>query len=169
MIFTSPALCSENSVKFSTRSSRRVLVARAANHHLQRHPARLVLALDAFPLEEPLPIRRERADAAVRAVRGDEQRVEHEQRRDAVLRMLVARQIFVERRARGHAGLLQLDDHQRQAVDEAHQIRAAGVERARDAELADQQEIIVRRILPINRRAPARSFVRRAPCPARKP
>ena len=55
-------------------------VARPAKHHLQRHPARLVLALDAFPLEEPLPIRRERADAAVRAVRGDEQRVEPEQR-----------------------------------------------------------------------------------------
>ena len=54
------------------------------------------------------------------------------------------RQILVERRARGHTGLLQLDDHQRQAVDEADQIRPAGVERARDAELADQQEGIVR-------------------------
>ena len=31
-----------------------------------------------------------------------------------------------------------------------HQIRAAGVERARDAELADQQKIIVGRMLPIN-------------------
>ena len=63
---------------------------------------------------------------------------------------LVVRQVLVERRARGHAGLLQLDDHQRQAVDEADQIRPAGVERAGDAELADQQEIIVRRLLPIN-------------------
>jgi hypothetical protein len=45
-----------------------------------------------------------------------------------------------------HAGLLQLDDHQRQAVDEADQIRPAGVERAGDAELAGQQEIIVRRM-----------------------
>ncbi|MSU28249.1 MAG: hypothetical protein EXS27_10100 [Pedosphaera sp.] len=32
---------------------------------------------------------------------------------------LVVRQVLVERRAHGHAGLLQLDDHQRQAVDEA--------------------------------------------------
>jgi hypothetical protein len=63
---------------------------------------------------------------------------------------LVVRQVLVEGRARGHAGLLQLDDHQRQAVDEAHQVRPAGVERARDAELADQQEIVVRRILPIH-------------------
>lgn len=40
--------------------------------------------------------------------------------------------------------------HQRQAVDEPDQIRAASVEHAGDAELADRQEIIVRRILPIN-------------------
>jgi hypothetical protein len=33
-------------------------------------------------LRKHLPIRRERADAAVRAVRGDGQRVEPEQRRD---------------------------------------------------------------------------------------
>ena len=46
----------------------------------------------------------------------------------AVLRMFVARQVFVERRVRGHAGLLQLDDHQRQAVDEAQQIRPVGVQ-----------------------------------------
>ena len=117
-------------------------------------------------LEEPLPIRRERADAAVRAVRGDEQRVIPEQRRDL---LLVVRQVLVERRARGHAGLLQLDDHQRQAVDEADQIRPAGVERAGDAELADQQEIIVRRLLPINHAQPFRLLPAavRARCPQR--
>jgi len=62
--------------------------------HLQRHPARLVLALDAFPLEEPFPIRRERTDTTVRAVRGDEQRVEPEQRRDL---LLVVRQVLAKR------------------------------------------------------------------------
>lgn len=82
-------------------------------------------------------IRRERADAAVRAVRGDEQRVEPKELRNF---RPVVRQIFVERRARGHAGLLQLDDHQRQAVDETDQIRAAGVERAGDGELADSRK-----------------------------
>ena len=97
----------------------------------------IILALDAFPLEEPLPIRRQRADAAVRAVRGDEQRVEPEQRRDL---LLVVRQVLVERRARGHAGLLQLDDHQWQADDEADQIRPAGVERAGNAELAESRK-----------------------------
>ena len=58
------------------------------------------------PLEEPLPIRRERTDAAVRTVRGDEQRVEPKKLRNF---RLVVRQVLVERRARGHAGLLQLD------------------------------------------------------------
>lgn len=63
-----------------------------------------------------LPIRRERADAAVRAIRGDEQRVEPNELRNF---RLVVLQVLVERRAHGLAGLLQLDDHQRQAVDEA--------------------------------------------------
>ena len=56
----------------------------------------------------------------------------------------------LQRRARWHVGLLQLDDHQRHSIDEADQMRLAGVERAGHAELADQQEIIVRRMLPIN-------------------
>ena len=71
--------------------------------------------------------------------------------------------------ARGHAGFLQLDDHQRQAVDEAgrgkSEVRSPICEvqsvrqsklvirhfhRGGDAELADQQEIIVGRMLPIH-------------------
>ena len=69
-------------------------------------------------------IRRERADAVVRAVQGNQQQVEPEQRRDL---LLAVRQVFVERRARGHAELFQLDDHQREIVDEADHIRPAGV------------------------------------------
>ena len=46
---------------------------------------------------------------------GDEQRVEPKELRNF---RLVVRQVLVERRTRGHAGLLQLNDHQRQAVDE---------------------------------------------------
>ncbi len=40
---------------------------------------------------------------------------------------LIVCQVLSERRARGPAGLLQLDKHQRQAVDEPDQIRPAGV------------------------------------------
>ena len=82
-----------------------------------------------------------------------------EQRRNL---LLVVGQVLVEGRARGHAGLLELDHHQRQAVDEADQIRPAGVERAGDAELADQQEIIVRPDAPNPSPAAARSSGRRA-------
>jgi len=58
-----------------------------------------------------------------------------------------------------NAGLLELDDHQRQAVDETDQIRAAGVERAGDAKLADQQKNIVRRLLPIHYAQPLRPLL----------
>jgi hypothetical protein len=50
-------------------------VAGAAQHHFQRHAARFVLALDAFPLHPAAPVGGERANAAVGAVAGDEQRV----------------------------------------------------------------------------------------------
>jgi hypothetical protein len=69
-------------------------------------------------------------------------RVVGEKGGDAVLRMLVARQVFVEARARRHAGLFQLHHHERQPVDEADEIGTAGAERARDAELADEQEVV---------------------------
>ena len=45
-------------------------VAGAAQHHFQRYAARFVLARDALPLEEAIPLRRERADTAVGAVGG---------------------------------------------------------------------------------------------------
>jgi len=86
------------------------------------------------------------------AVQGVEPRVEPKELRNF---RLVVRQVFVEHRARGCAGFLQFDDHQRQAVDEADQIRPAGVKRAGDAELADRQEIIVRRMLLIRQLASA--------------
>lgn len=126
-------------------------VARSPDHLLQRHPPWLILALDALPLEEPTPVRRQRANAAVRAIGADDESVVGEERRNPVLGMLVAGDVVIERRARRHARLLQLDDHQRQAIDETDQIRPAGVERAGHAELADQQEVICIGAFPINR------------------
>jgi hypothetical protein len=103
-------------------------VAGAAQHHFQRHAARLVLALDALPLHPTLPVGGERADAAVGAVAGDEQRVAPEQRRNL---LLVVGEVLVEGGARRHAGLLEFDHHPGQAIDEADQIGPAGVERCR--------------------------------------
>ena len=67
MIFTSPALCSENSVKFSTRSSSRARshVPRSiTSSDTRRGSSSRSMRLNPVwkHLEEPLPIRRERAD-----------------------------------------------------------------------------------------------------------
>jgi hypothetical protein len=122
-------------------------VAGAAQHHFQRHAARLVLALDALPLHPAPPVGGERADAAVGAVAGDEQRVAPEQRRNL---LLVVGEVLVEGGPRRHARLLEFDHHPRQAIDEADQIGPAGIERTGDAELADQQEVVVLRLFPID-------------------
>ncbi len=114
-------------------------------------------------LEESLPIRRKRADRGKSEVRTPNYEVQP-----------VRQSKFVIRHCH-RAGLLQLDDHQRQAVDEADrgksEVRSPNYEvqsvrqsklvirhflRAGDAELADQQEIIVRRLLPINHAQPLR-------------
>ncbi len=64
--------------------------------------------------------------------------------------MLVAGDVLVERLFRRHTWLLQLDNDQGQTVDEADEIRPAGVERSRDVELTDEQEVVVRGVLPVN-------------------
>ena len=58
---------------------------------------------------------------------------------------------------------------ERQAVDEADQVGAAGVERAGDPELADEQEVVVRRLLPVDDAHAARSSGRRRSGRARRP
>lgn len=68
IIFTRPALCSENSVKFSTRSSRRVLshvlrIITSSETDVARPRARFVSTR-----RNRSPIRRERTDGALRAV-----------------------------------------------------------------------------------------------------
>src|SRR5207247_1238422 len=45
---------------------------------------------------------------------------------------------------------------ERKSVNKAHQIQPAGVKRSGNTELADEQEIIVRRILPIHHPYPLR-------------
>jgi hypothetical protein len=59
-------------------------------------------------------------------------------------------EVLVEGGPRRHAGLLEFDHHPGQAIDEADQVGPAGVERAGDAELADQQEVVVLRVFPID-------------------
>ena len=128
--FDQPALVlgKEREVLDEIQQPRRL--AQPAQHHLQRHPPRLVLALDPLPLGEPIPVRRQRTDPAVRAVGSDQERVVPEQRRDAVLQMLVAREVLVERLLGRHAGLLELD-HDQAAARSRNRSDQAGKYKAR--------------------------------------
>ena len=122
-------------------------LASAAQHHLQRHTARLVFALYPLPLCPAPPISRKRANAAIGAIAGNQQRIAPKQ---GGYLLLVVAQVFVKRRPRRHARLFKFDDHPRQAIHKTHQIGAAFIHRPRYAELANQQKIVVFGAFPIH-------------------
>ena len=64
--------------------------------------------------------------------------------------MFVTCDVLIQRRARRHSRLFELHHHQRQTVDKPDQVRSAGVERTGHRHLANEQEIVRRRILPID-------------------
>jgi hypothetical protein len=51
-------------------------------------------------------------------------------------------------------GCLELNDDQRDAVEEAQQVRAALVQVTLDPELRDQEEVVVGRLLPVDNGQP---------------
>ena len=116
----------------------------AGEHDLQFGQARrrILAPADRAPRLEPFLARAERADAGLHAVRGDQRRVVGEQRRDEVLiifelldgiphcRVLVGR-------------VFQLDDAERQPVDEDHDVGAAALLPFDDGELIDRQPVVL--------------------------
>jgi hypothetical protein len=64
--------------------------------------------------------------------------------------LLVVGEVLVEGGPCSHAGFFQFNHYPGQAIDETDQVGPAGVERAGDAELADQQEVVVLRLFPID-------------------
>ena len=113
--------------------------------HLKLRQARVGqrLARDGAPRLEPLLPGRQRADARFQAVRHDERGVEREQRRDlrlVGLKLLVRgpdRRVFVGR-------VIQLDDGERQAVHEQHDVGPSFVLVLDDGELVDRQPVVPR-------------------------
>ena len=108
---------------------------------LQRGHLGEALARDRAPRLEPLPPRRERAEARLRAVRDDEQLVHREQRGQLGL---VGLELLPRRPDVGLlvGRVLELDHAERQAVDEQHDVRAARVLALGDGDLVDRQEVV---------------------------
>jgi len=123
------ALCSEKSVKFSTKS-KSLVGSHSPRIITSKIPARLVLALD--PLHSV-----KRSQSAVSDPRGCHYHsmrsagVIPEQRRNTVLQMLVARQVLIERLPSGNARFFELNDDKRQTVYKTNQIRTAGIKSPR--------------------------------------
>ena len=123
----------------------------ALDHHLQLRHVRVGqgLARDRAPRLEPFPPGGQGADAGVEPVRHHERGVEGEQRGDfglVGLQLLPGGpdgRLFVGR-------ILQLDDRQRQAVDEQHHVGAALAPVLDDGELVDRQPIVVGGVVKVD-------------------
>ena len=104
---------------------------------------------DGAPGLEPLAPGGERADARLHAVGDDQQRVGGEQRGDLGL---VGLELLEGGPDRGVlvGRVLQLDDRQRQAVDEEHDVRPAVVLVLDDGELVDGQPVVVVGIVEVD-------------------
>ena len=72
--------------------------------------------------------------------------VRHEQLRD---RVAVVGQVLVERRLDRPVRLLELEQHQRDAVDEQHHVGAAAVQLAGDPHLRRGQPVVLRRVVEV--------------------
>ena len=106
------------------------------------------LARDRPPRLEPLPLGSQRADARLESVRHDQRRVEHEQRGNLhlvglkLLERRPDRRVLVGR-------VLQLDDAQRQPVDEQHDVRPAFVLVLDDRELVHREPVVGLRFVEV--------------------
>ena len=123
----------------------------AFKHHLQLRHIRVGqrLARDGAPGLEPLPPGCQGTDAGIEPVRHHERDVEGEQRGDfglVGLQLLPGGPdggLFIDR-------VLQLDDRQRQPVDEQHHVGAALVPVLDDGELVDRQPVVVGRVVEVD-------------------
>jgi hypothetical protein len=103
-------------------------------------------------VEEVLPLGGHAADAGLDAVGEHAQHIGQEQLRDVVL---VVGQVVVEGRAQLDVGVLQLDEHQRQAIHIEQHVRAAeaglgGRARALNPKLADGEEVVLARVVEVD-------------------
>ena len=88
----------------------------------------------------------EGAHAGVGEVREQHHGVGHEELRDLAA---VGREVLREGRVEAHGGVLQLSHHQRDAVDEAHEVGTKVPRGARHRELSREHEVVLRGGVPV--------------------
>ena len=144
---TSPPGSSWKTVKLPTMSRRRSGAHMPRIDRLDRDPAFLALGVDLLPFEEVLPGRGDRPHLGLRAVREDDEPVGDE---DVGDRVAVVGEVVVVGVLEVAVRRLQLDEDERDAVDEAEQVCPALVQVALDPELGDEEEVVVRRVVPVD-------------------
>jgi hypothetical protein len=97
---------------------------------------------DRAPQLEPFLACAERADAGLQAIRGDQRRVTGEQRRDQSLVIFELLDGLPHRRTLV-GRVLQLDNAERQPVDENHDVGTAALLPLDDGELIDRQPVVL--------------------------
>ena len=126
----------------------------AVQQHLGRHAARICF-VQTLPLAKVLPGAGDRAEACVVSVADNQKRVVVKRMGDDVFVQVVP-QIAIKARADVFVHRLQFDEHQWQAVDEAHQISPAvvvGRAQPGELELAHHQKTVVIRVAKVDHRS----------------
>ena len=122
-------------------------LARSPQRSLQRHHTLLALRVDLLPLSEVIPGSERRANQGVGPVGEHHERVEPEQVRH---RVAVVAQVPVVRVAHVLVRHLQLDEDQRDAIDEQHDVGPALVHVASDPELRNRQPVVRIGTVPVD-------------------
>ena len=140
-----PAFALLEHTKILDEVEQAVRPAGAAQHGRERDGRYLVLVLDPLPLGEMLVGGTRRADPAFSPVREDDDPVVPEQRRD---RVPVVAEVLVVSVLQACMRGFQLDQHQRQAIDETHEIAPPPVHLAVYPDLRGEEEIVALALAP---------------------
>ena len=126
-------------------------IEEAANDFLQlvfqQRP--IVFVLDRFPRHESLFVGRQRTDSRRNPIADDQSHVVGQQVGDFVFVSLQLR-VSLPHIGRFIRRVLQLDDRQRQAIDEDHDVGPASLLGSRHAELVDDQQVVIVRVLEVD-------------------
>jgi hypothetical protein len=128
-----------------------LLGARPPKHGFQRNAALFAFGIDLLPFQEVFPGRGDAAHLGLGTIRQNNERVRREQVWDRVA--IVAEVVIVGVMQILVTGL-ELDEDQRNAIDESQEIGASFIQVALDPQLRNEKKLVVVRVLPVNDREP---------------